>query len=349
MTKAKRDRRNRDLAKFEEVYKTLHLPPSDPVEQTLWALLARSGSRADATRAWEAMGEVWIDVNEIRVANSTEIAGVIEPHVKGDAMDTADDLRGFLRQIFSDHFRVDLAFADEMDLTALRRYLVARPDHGGKVAMAIILKSWVEFHESPPPEAESNGEPPRPRKHTERELDTFMSRLRLLESVAAHGRATCKSKLVNCARCVLEVWSPTHGSIKRVQAERHVRKAAAAKRAAAAKKAAAAAAAKLAAAAPVRVVKLPAKKVVVKKAVAKKVVAKKAVAKKAVAKKAPGKKTAAKAAKKAKKTTPKVAKKTRKASARTTKTSTRRGGKRALPRTTRNRKRPSAPRKSSRR
>ena len=206
MTSAKRDRRNRDLAKFEEVYKTLHLPPYDPVEQTLWALLSRCGSRAEATRAWEAMSEVWIDVNEIRVANSTDIAGVIRPHIKGDAIDTADDLRGFLRQIFNDHFRVDLAFADEMDLTALRRYLVARPYHSAKVAMALILKSWADFHESPAVEAESNGEPPKP---TERELDTFVSRLRLLGTVAAHSRATCKSKLVSCARCVVEVWSPT--------------------------------------------------------------------------------------------------------------------------------------------
>ena len=90
MTKAKRDRRNRDLAKFAEVYKTLQLPAHDAVELTLWVLLARSGSRADATRAREAMREIWIDVNEIRVANPTEIAAAIAPHVKGDAIDTAD-------------------------------------------------------------------------------------------------------------------------------------------------------------------------------------------------------------------------------------------------------------------
>jgi hypothetical protein len=312
------------------------------VERTAWGVLARSGSPARATAAFESLRTKFVDINEMRVAKLTDLAACIGSNCEGDPVDAAYEMRGFLRQIFNDNFRVDFEFANEMERDKLRKYIASRPGFGPEIAFGLILDAWFEFLSSD--ELDPAGEPV-PKKPTEREIDTHVTKLRILHQLASPDSNARKGQTPNYSRLFLERWSAEHGSFKRITAERDARKAAAAKaaaeaaetarkeaearakaeakaeaeaakraaatKAAAAKKAAAKRAANKAAAtkksaAAIKAMRKAAKKAMVSKAAVKKT-EKKAPAKKPAAKKTVAKKKVAKAV--AKKAPKKVAKK----------------------------------------
>jgi len=328
----RRTKRNQDYAKFEKAFQEIAAPESlSPVERTVWGILARSGSPARATAAFESLCSEFVDINEMRVAKLSDLAARIGSNCDGDPTDTAYELRGFLRQIFNDNFRVDFEFAREMERDKVRKYIASRPGFGPEIAFGLILEAWSEFL-APAADAEGNGEVGA-KKPTEREIDSLVTRLRILYQLASPEKDARKGQVPNFTRLFLERWSPAHGSYKRITAERDERKAAAAKAAAeaaetarkeaeararaeakaeaeaakklaaakavAAKKAAAKRAANKAAAAKkaaiaIRAMKKAAKKAMASKAAAQKIASKKVAAQKAAAKKAAPKKVAAK-------------------------------------------------------
>lgn len=220
MAAARRDRRRPDLAKFVEVYRGFDAPGGDAAGQAIWIILARHGTREGATKAVGALWRRFVDANEFRVAKVTEIAYIIERYIKNERIHVAEQARGFLRTYFKEFQSTDLSATEGLTPDALRKYVSRLGEHTKEIALALALHYCTKeiAEESEQALAEAEG---RPHKRPEKELTAAANRLRMLFTFAAHGSATCKSKLVNCSRCVARAWSysPLPGAKKKTGAK----------------------------------------------------------------------------------------------------------------------------------
>jgi hypothetical protein len=212
---ARRDRRRQDIAKFVEVYRGFGAPAGDAASQAIWVILARHGSKEGATKAVAALWRRFVDTNELRVAKMTEIAYIIERHIKNERIQVAEQIRGFLRTFFKESQSTNFAATESMTPDALKKYVSRLGTHTEEIALALALHycALEVAEESERAVAEAEG---RPYKRPEKELTAAANRLRMLFTFAAHGMATCRAKLVNCSRCVAKAWtySPQTGTKK---------------------------------------------------------------------------------------------------------------------------------------
>lgn len=203
---AKRDRRRSDIARFLEVYRGFGAPAGNAAEQTVWILLQSHGTKEGATKASKALWGHLLDVNELRVSKATQIASVIHRHVKNDAVRVGEQLRGFLRRWHRDHHTIDFGIAARMTPDQVRKYLTSAEDHAREMALALFVhfcaveEEIAKAEAAPPPEGE------KPKKRPEKDITVAANRLRVFATISAHGSATCRTKLVNCAKCLDEAW-----------------------------------------------------------------------------------------------------------------------------------------------
>ena len=206
MAAASRDKRRSDLAKFVETYTKLEAPEGDAIEQAVWVILARNGTKEGATRAWKSLQARYLDINEIRVAKLSEIAPIIARHVRNDAEDVAWYLRGFLREIMRTQHQMAFEFAEAMTPDQIKKYLQSLESFRQEVAMAMALHFCVAEIEAEAGLAPLEGET-KPRKRAEKDVTVSANRLRLLFTCGAHGTITTTGKEVNSARAFVKAWS----------------------------------------------------------------------------------------------------------------------------------------------
>jgi hypothetical protein len=309
---AARDRRRADIAKFIETVNAMRVTADSPNEQAIWVILAHHGTKDGATHACKALWDRYVSVNEFRVAKVTEIADLIEKHVKNDPIAAAEQARGYLRKYFKEWQTVDPSATEGQTPDQIKKYLASLDAFQREIALALALYyTRAEIDEAAPVESE-NGDAPKDKKRPEKDVTAAANRLRLLFAYSAYGNATAKTLQTNASRAFLKSWA--YKPLPKPQPPKPTPK-----KKAPAKPVATTPAKKVAKKAPSK--KTPAKKAPAKKTPAKKA-AKKAVAKK-TAKKAPAKKAAKKTAanRAAGKARPKTA---RKVAKRTTKKSSRR-------------------------
>jgi hypothetical protein len=278
---AARDRRRADIAKFIETVKAMRITAESPNEQAIWVILAHHGTKEGATRASKALWDRYVSVNEFRVAKVTEIADLIEKHVKNDPMAAAEQARGFLRKYFKEWQTVDPSATDGRTADQIKKYLASLDAFQREIALALALYYTRAEIEEAASHLSENGDAPKDKKRAEKDVTAAANRLRLLFAYSAYGNATAKTLQTNASRAFLKSWA--YKPLPKPQPPKPAKKA-------------------------------PAKKAAAKKAPAKKAPAKKAPAKKAAKKKAPAKKAAKRAARP--KTNRKVAKRTTKKSSR---------------------------------
>ena len=83
--------------------------------------------------------DYFVSVNEFRVAKVTEIADLIEKHVKNDPMAVAEQARGFLRAFFKENQMVWLSNTNEKPAHELKKYIASLESHQQEVGMALAL------------------------------------------------------------------------------------------------------------------------------------------------------------------------------------------------------------------
>jgi len=188
---AARDKRRTDIAKFLEALKPMRIPAGTPAEQAIWVILARHGTKEGATRACGALWERYLSVNEFRVAKVTEIAELIEKHVKNDPRVAAEQARGFLRRYFTEFQMVDPAATEVKPPHELKKYLHSIDSHGRAIALMLALYYCQRELEEQAIYAVPSDDG-KPKKRPEKELTASANRMRLLFSYSAHGTVTPK-------------------------------------------------------------------------------------------------------------------------------------------------------------
>ena len=328
MAAAKKDKRQAELAKFHKAWQDLGAPDGSGPERALRVLLARMGTRDNATKAFDILWDRFVGINEFRIAKLPEVADMIGDFVRNKPEKAGEYVRGFLREYFK--VRNTLDFGDVRSLTPeqTRKFLDSLEWFKSEIGLAIFFQLLIEEDELEElPEVDPGGE--KPKRRTEREANVALERIRVACAFAAYGESPSKAKLAVAHRKLSDAFKfapvpklpppPEPVTMPQIVV-------------------------------PPNAVSKIALKVVNKPrgAVAPKKVAPKKVAKKVASKKAAPKKATPKTAKKAaKKTVKKAAKKTAKKA--TKKTSASRTGGGARPRTTRTTRSPSATKKSSRR
>jgi len=215
------DRLRHALGLLEAQYGRFEIRPGGMVDQILWAILARHGSAEKASRAVAALWRSFVDANELRVAQPTHIAEIIEDCCGPQSIDVADRIRGFLKRTFDDHNALAFEFGKEMEREALRRYLTSLPGFGPELVLSVLLRLL-------PDDGELFADPhaarvavragiaaggttgARFKKHLDEEIHDITLRRRILFALAAHGGAICHAKSPACGACVLGKWCPSY-------------------------------------------------------------------------------------------------------------------------------------------
>ncbi len=301
MAAAKKDKRVSDVQKYLKVVDGMGIPDGDASERACWVIMARHGSNEGATKALEAIRELYVDMNEFRVARPFEVMSIIGPHLKNDALTVAETLHGFLWRFHKDHHTMDYGRTGDMTPTQFAKYFAEAEGHVLEMGLAVFLHYAADEHQWILEESMDE----KPRKRTEREATVAFEKMAMACALAVHGSMPAKTKIGAALRQFAKAWA--FKSMPKPPKRKPVRRAppviATPTPPPAAKKAASKAAAGRKPAPPPKAAAKPAKKApakTAKKAVAKKT-AKKATKKatKKVAKKAAPKKAAKKAAKKA--------------------------------------------------
>jgi len=205
---SKRDPRRTELDKYLDAYRKLALPEGNAFEQAVWCVLARNGTRENASKALATLWTRYVDVNELRVAQVDEIARLIAPHVKNDADRVAALTRAFLRAIVRGQHQMSFDFVEEMTLAELRKFLGELGDRASDVALAMLIhfcRAELEAAVASVPEVSEEEEGPRPRKKGERDLTPIVDRLRLLFTVAGYGHTEGKGQPATLVRRVAKL------------------------------------------------------------------------------------------------------------------------------------------------
>ena len=201
---AVRDKRRTDIARFLEAVKSMRIPAGTPAERAIWVILARHGTKEGATRACKALWDHYVGVNEFRVAKTTEVAELIEPHVKNDPMVAAEQARGFLRTYFKEFQMVDPAATEVKPPYELKKYLNSLATHNREIALVLALYyCHRELEEQAIYGAPS--EDGKAKKRPERELTASANRMRLLFAYSAHGTAI--SKFAHSGKAFVRSWA----------------------------------------------------------------------------------------------------------------------------------------------
>jgi hypothetical protein len=201
----KRDRRRSDIAKFLEAYRSFGAPQGNAAEQAIWVILSRHGTKEGANKALSALWRRYVDVNELRVAKSSHIAIHIGSHVKNDAMEVAEQVRGFLRRWHKDQHTVEFQRANEMTPEQLKKYLSNVDEFGREIALALFLQLCAAEAVAEAEEAAPDADPKK--KRAEKEVTASANRLRLVTAFAAQGKVTAKSAQANNSRALAKAWT----------------------------------------------------------------------------------------------------------------------------------------------
>jgi endonuclease III len=219
------DRLRHALAALESQYGKFEIRSGGMVDQILWAILARHGSAEKASKAVAALWKHFVDANELRVAQPSHIAEIIEECCGAHSLEVADRIRAFLKRTFEDHNALAFEFGKEMDREALRRYLVSLPGFGPELVLSVMLRLLPQDGELVPDPhaarvAARTGIAPqgttgaRFKKLLEDEIQEPGMRQRVLFALAAHGGAVCHTKSPACGECVLGRWCPSYAEPK---------------------------------------------------------------------------------------------------------------------------------------
>jgi hypothetical protein len=205
---AKRERNRAEIAKYLDLYRGLGAPGGTPSQKALWVILAHHGSKEGATRAAGALWRRFVDVNELRATKAIEIADLIRPHVRNDAVRVATRLRGFLRRFFRDHHDIDLLVTRSMTPEALRKYLGGMEDHARELGLALFLNYCANEIATEEREAAAGADAEgKAKQRTDREVGADLDRLRLACAFAVHGTLPSKAKLALAHRQLLRAWA----------------------------------------------------------------------------------------------------------------------------------------------
>ncbi len=97
-------------------------PPTNPIDQLIVGLLAADAPESKAIRAAKTLRDSMVDVNDLRVSTSGEVAAVIAPHIpNGEAR--ADAIRNALNAIFRKENAVTLDRLPKMGRREAKQYL----------------------------------------------------------------------------------------------------------------------------------------------------------------------------------------------------------------------------------
>ena len=210
MSPAKKDKRRKELEKFEKAWKDLGAPSGEPPEQAIRVLLARHGTRTGAAEASDVLWDYYVGLNEFRIAKPKEIAGMIGKFVKNDPVTVATHCRGFLRRFFKDHHTLDFTRIDSLTPEQLRKYLDGALGFPQEMALAmffaLLQAELAELEENAVEEGEgADGKPAETKaadkkRRTERDATVAMERLQMACAWAAYGESPTKAKLASAHR-----------------------------------------------------------------------------------------------------------------------------------------------------
>lgn len=200
-----KQKRRQEIAKFLKAASDLGAPKGvEAAERTIWVILARHGSKEGATRASNALWRRFVDANECRVAKATEIASIIQRHVKNEAIVVAEQIRGFLRRFHKDHHTMDYGHTETLTNEQVKKYLTHIESYAAETALALFLytcgreEAWQE--EAAEVEDKS-------RKRGEREVIRALDRMKLYCAVAAFGSVPAKTKQNTSFRYLGKAWA----------------------------------------------------------------------------------------------------------------------------------------------
>ena len=229
-----RDKRRIDIAKFLDAVKSMRIPAGSANARAIWVILARHGTKDGATRACNALWDQYVSVNEFRVAKVTEIAEIIEKHVKNDAMVAATQARGFLRTYFKEWQMVDPAVTESKPPYELKKYMSSLGNDGREIALALALHYCRRELEEEAVYDEPPTDGTKPKKRPERELTASANRMRLLFAYSAYG--SVNSKEAHAGKAFVRSWaykslpSAKKKAAKKAPAKRTTRKRATSKK-----------------------------------------------------------------------------------------------------------------------
>ncbi|MEE9296880.1 MAG: hypothetical protein V3W34_18195 [Phycisphaerae bacterium] len=112
------------LSRLKNTYGRPQIPeePTNPVDQLILGLLSVETSDAKARRAVTALREAMVDINEVRVSTSAEVAAAIATHVP-ESIHCADAIRASLNAIFRREHGVTLDHLQKTGLREAKQYL----------------------------------------------------------------------------------------------------------------------------------------------------------------------------------------------------------------------------------
>ena len=229
-----KDKRRQELARFLKAADDFGGPTDGAAERTIWVILARHGTKEGATRAYKALWRRFVDINECRVANGTEIAEIIQRNVRNDAIVVAAQIRGFLRRFFKDQHTMDYGRTESMTNEQVKKYLGGIESHAREVALALFFHYCDKERGWQQEKAEAEAEDGKPKKRGERDVMQLLDRIKLVCAVAVHGTIPPKTKQAAAARQLVKSWAyaalPAPAPAKKAAKKAQAKKAAAKKK-----------------------------------------------------------------------------------------------------------------------
>jgi endonuclease III len=134
-------KKSEHVAKLLQKIELRWSPPSAPLDganlltQGLYAVLRRRLDAKTATRSIELLSKAYTDFNELRVAQSQEIASVLKIGQQGIAV--AGDARAYLQEVFQRSHGLDLEFLRN-DTEAIKRFTATLPFIGMGLAHYLL-------------------------------------------------------------------------------------------------------------------------------------------------------------------------------------------------------------------
>jgi len=217
------------LAALEGQYGKFEIRSGSTIDQILWAILSKEGSADKAARAVAALWRTFVDANELRVAQTTQIAELIQDCCGAKSLEVGDRIRAILKALFKDNNALAFAFGKEMDRESLRKYLTGLPGFGPELVLSVLLKLAPGENDlvADPHAARvavrtkittSSTTAARFRKFLEEEVTDPQERLRTLYTLSAHGGAVCRARAPACGECALGKWCPSYVAPKETAA-----------------------------------------------------------------------------------------------------------------------------------
>lgn len=113
---------------------------TDPVEQMIFARLAAAGGESRAKRSVNCLREVMVDINEVRVSTSMELAAAIRAYIP-NSLGCAGLIRRALNDVFRRQHAMTLDVLSALGRREARQYLESLDGVDGYVAASVMLWS----------------------------------------------------------------------------------------------------------------------------------------------------------------------------------------------------------------